>query len=275
MWNSSNPILNREDTFSQVYGRDMFASQQARSDVTTLQGVVNKTAILVGIAVVAGSIGYSLFQSSPQVLWISGIASLVLCLGLSFFLVGKPKLSPIVAPIYAGVEGVFLGAFTAVADSILAAKGLSVAGGVGVQAFVVTIAAMVSMLAMYSTGMIKPTERFKSVLGVAIGGIMLAYLVSFVLSLVWQPLPLISFASAVNDQGMMGFLGLGINVFILIIAALTLVIDFEMVQQRVRDNSPKYMEWYCGFALLVTLAWIYYESVKLVVRLASLFGSRD
>lgn len=271
MWNSSNPVLNRQDTFNQVYGRDMFA---VKSNETTLQGVVNKTAILVGITTACGCVGYALFQNNPNAYWISAIVSLIVCLGIAFFLFGKPQAAPIFAPIYAVVQGVFLGAFTGVADSILASRGLSVSGGVGVQAFIVTISVMVGMLALYKMKIIQPTETLKSVLGVATMGIMLAYAVSFVLSIFWQPLPLISFYSAVNDHGWIGLLGLGINLIILGIAALTLVIDFKRVEDCVAGSAPKYMEWYCGFGLLVTLAWIYYEAVKLIVRVAVLLGNR-
>jgi uncharacterized YccA/Bax inhibitor family protein len=271
MWNSSNPVLNHTDSFDQVYGRDMFAT---RSNESTLQGVVNKTAILVGICTACGCVGYALFQSNPSALWISSIASLIVGLGIAFFLCGKPQAAPIFAPIYAIVEGVFLGAFTGVADSILASRGLSVAGGVGVQAFVVTISVMVAMLALYKARIIQPTERLKAVISVATVGIILAYGVSFVLSLFGFSMPFISFGSAVNDHGWRGLIGLGINLLILGIGALTLVIDFKRAEDAVASGAPKYMEWYCGFGLLVTLAWIYYEAVKLIVRVAVVLGNR-
>jgi uncharacterized YccA/Bax inhibitor family protein len=272
MWQSSNPVLTNKDAFAEFYGKDMFAT---KADVTTLQGVINKTALLVGIAVASGAVGYGVFAKFPQIMWISAIASLVVCLGVAWKLCKQPALSKVLAPIYAVVEGVFLGAFTAVADTILVNQGIKVAGGVGVQAFIVTAACMTSMLLLYKTGIVRPTDRFKAIIGVATGGIMLAYLVSFVLSIFWQPLPLISFASAVQDKGMMGFLGLGINVLILGIASLWLVIDFGTIEDNIRAGAPKSMEWYCAFGLLVTLAWIYFEAVKLVVRVASLFGNRN
>lgn len=268
---SSNPVLAKDDVFEQYYGGRAEMAPQAAA----ISGTVNKTAILVLVAIVAGAGGYALSGLMPSVVWIAGIASFVLCLAFGFIMAGKPTLAPVLAPIFAVVEGAFLGGFTAIADRILAAQGLSVVGGVGVQAFIVTCAAVVSMLVMYKTGLIKPTERFKATLAVLGGAIMLAYLVSFVLSLVWKPLPLISFASAVGDTGWMGLLGLGINVFILVIASLYLVIDFDLVAKRTANGAPSHVQWYLAFALLVTLAWIYFESVKLVVRLAVLFGSRD
>ncbi|MHC4903968.1 MAG: Bax inhibitor-1/YccA family membrane protein, partial [Planctomycetota bacterium] len=70
-------------------------------------------------------------------------------------------------------------------------------------------------------------------------------------------------------------IGLGINVFILGVASMWLIIDFKLIEDRVAEGGPKYMEWYCGFALLVTLAWIYFEAVKLAFRIAILLGNRD
>ncbi|UCD74650.1 MAG: Bax inhibitor-1/YccA family protein [Phycisphaerales bacterium] len=272
MWNSSNPALTREDAFGDYYGKSMFAE---RTDITTLSGVVNKTGLLVSIAIVTGAIGYSVTVAVPAAMWISAIASLVICLGLFFVISGKPSSAPVVAPIYAVVEGFFLGAFTSVADAILAARNLTMVGGVGLQAMIITLCAVIAMLLLYKAKIIRPTRTLQAIIFTATGAIMLAYLVSFVLSFFGMPLPLISFASAVSDQGLMGLLGLGINILILVVASLWLVFDFKLVEDKVKAAAPKYMEWYCGFALLVTLAWIYFESVKLVVRLAVLFGNRD
>ncbi len=267
MLQSSNPVLSNDDVFGEVYGKRGMFNEAA--DVTTVQGVVNKTLLLVTIAVVAGAGGYALLNVFPGIVWIACIASVVIALGFFFFLKGRPQLSPVVAPIYAIVEGVFLGAVTALADNIL--EGMAV-GGVGVQAFIVTACCVLSVLAAYKLKIIRPTRRFRAVIVTLTGAVMLAYLVSFIMSLVWQPLPLISFASAVNDHGMMGFLGLGINIFILVLASLFLVLDFDLVERNVKAGSPKYMEWYCAFGLLVTMAWIYFEAVKLVIRLTVLFG---
>lgn len=277
MWKSSNPALTRGDAlrgdaFSEYYGKSLYAD---RPNTTTLSGVVGKTSLLLTIAIVTGAVGYAVTVAFPPALFISWLASFVVTLGLFFFISGKPETSPVVAPIYAVVEGFFLGAFTSLADSILASRGLSVAGGVGLQAMIITLSAMVSMLGLYRAGIIKPTKTLQAILVTATGAIMLAYLVSIVLGLFGMSLPLISFASAVQDKGLMGFLGLGINILILVVASLWLVFDFKLIEDKVAAGAPKHMEWYCGFALLVTLAWIYFEAVKLVVRLAILFSGRD
>lgn len=271
MWQTSNPTLNN-DIFNQVYGKDMFAAQ---ANVTTLQGVVQKTSILVSIAIAAGALGYWLFAGNSSVLWISSIAALIVGLGIGFVLCGKPQLAVWLAPVYAVVQGIFLGAFTALADAIIASRGLSVMlGGVGAQALIITASVTGVMLVLYTMRIVQPTQRFKAVIVTATGAIMLAYLVSFVMSWFGMSLPLLSFGAAVSESGWMGLLGLGVSVFILIIASLWLIIDFGTIEEQIKAGAPRYMEWYCGFALLVTLAWIYFESVKLVVRLALIFGDR-
>ena len=155
-----------------------------------------------------------------------------------------------------------------------AAKGIKVPGGVALQAFIITGSVLAAMLALYSMRIVKPTPTFVSVVSTATGAIMITYLLSFVLSFFGVNLPFISMFSAANDTGMAAWIGLGINVVILGIASMWLIIDFGMIEQRLRGEAPKYIEWYCGFALLVTLAWIYYESVKLVLRVASLLNRR-
>lgn len=277
MWASSNPVLSdRSDAFDRPYGAGMRMQTGAadRPNVTTMSGVINKTAILSAITLICGGIGYGLFRNHPEVYWVSAVVGLVISLGIGFALCGRPSWSPVIAPVYAVSEGVFLGAFTAVADSILASRGLALAGGVGAQALVVTAGCLVSILILYRLGVVRPTARFRAALGVASLGIGFAYLASFVLTLFGHHMPIISFYSAMNDHGPIALVGLGVNAFILVIASLSLVVDFGTVEEKVESGAPKYMEWYCGFAILVTLAWIYYESVKMLVRVASILGSR-
>ena len=241
----------------------------------TVSGVVNKTGLLVGIAVICGALSYKFLGNMPAVLPVAAIAGFLIVLGFGFFLCKRPELAKIVAPIYAVVEGIFLGALTSFADQILAAKGMAVMGGVALQAFVVTAACFLSVLGLYRAGIIRPSAKFNAFMKVAVGSIMLAYLASFIMSFFGAHMPLISFGAAVQDQGLMGLLGLGINLIILGIASLTLVQDFALIDRNVEAGVGRKLEWYAAYGLLLSLAWIYYESVKLVIRVAMIFGSRD
>jgi uncharacterized YccA/Bax inhibitor family protein len=269
MWQSSNPALQNDNVFNELYGRFT-----GRADTITLQGVVNKTGLLVLIAVAAGTGGYALAGTMPSVVWLSCIAAFIVSLGVYFVIAGKPALAPVLAPLYAVVEGVFLGALTAALDGMLAQMGYAAAGGLALQAFLITISILIAMLALYSFRILRPTQTFVSVIKVATAGIMITYVLSFVLSFFGIALPFVSLGSALA-AGKAGWIGLGINVFILGVASMWLIIDFKLVEDRVSEGGPKHMEWYCGFALLVTLAWIYFEAVKLAFRLAILLGARD
>ncbi|MCI0675482.1 MAG: Bax inhibitor-1/YccA family protein, partial [Phycisphaerales bacterium] len=141
--------------------------------------------------------------------------------------------------------------------------------------FILTICIALGMLGLYYTKLLRPTKLFVSVVSVATIGVMMAYAVSFVMHLVGLGgLPILDLSSALQG-GTPALIGLGLNIAILGLASLWLIIDFKMIEEKVAQGGPKYMEWYCGFALLVTLAWIYYEAVKLAFRLAIIFGDRD
>jgi uncharacterized YccA/Bax inhibitor family protein len=112
------------------------------------------------------------------------------------------------------------------------------------------------------------------VLSVATLGIMLTYLVSFVMSLFGASMPFLSIGSAM-EGGNAALIGLGINLLVLVVAALWFVVDFRQIEEMVAAGAPKQMEWYGAFGLIVTLAWVYLEALKLAFRLAMLFGRRD
>lgn len=276
MWNSTNPALANDDLFNQYYGKGGL-HQSARADVATVQGVVNKTAILSTIAIAAGVFGYwvmSTRQVTGGTLMLANLIGVVVVFGVYMVIHRKPQASMYLAPVYAVVEGAFLGLFTALAEMLLAAKNVQVPGGVALQAFIITGACLSSMLILYSMRILRATENFKRVIMTATLAIGITYLISFVLSIFGVSLPFISMWSASSSTGTAAWIGLGLNLVILAIASLTLIVDFDMVEKRIAAEEPKYMEWYCGFALLVTLAWIYYESVKLVVRVASMLNKR-
>ena len=273
---SSNPALNKDNLYEPM-------GSVAGENVASVQGVVNKTSALVAIATVTGALAYAFLPASGSILMISCIAAFVICLGAGFMLGGNPALSPVIAPIYAAVEGVFLGMMTKLLDVILAqqfamAEGgmatLVAEGSLALPAFIISMACVVSMLALYTTGLVRPTARFKAVMGVLIAGAMITYLAAFVLSFFGVSIPFFSLNSAMQG-GSSALIGMGICVFFLGIASFTLILDFGRVESIVDAGAPKYMEWYAAFGLMVTLAWIYYEALKLSFRLAILLSSRD
>lgn len=266
MWNTSNPVLANDDKFAEFYGQDAVVP---RANVATVQGVVNKTGILALVALALGGVGYWFVSQNPGLMWISWLASAAITFGIFFVIFGKPLLAVYLAPVYAAVEGFFLGGFTYVAEYILAQRGIQVAGGVALQALIITGCCVAAMLTLYSLRILRPTKFFVAAVSTATLAIALAYLVNFVMSLLGYPLPFLGL-SATTATGTAGWIGVGVNLFILAIASAFLIIDFKTVEDIVERGSPKTMEWFAAFGLIVTIAWIYLEAVKLIIRLSSL-----
>lgn len=272
MWQSSNPALTNNEAIQEHLGH----LTGSKSTTTSISGVMSKTAILIAVAFAAGGLGYGwvVNMSHPQVLMISSIAAMIAVFGVGLAIRSDPKRASFLAPVYAAVEGLFLGALSGALDYMLVAMDIKVVGGVATQACVIVFGIAMAMLLVYYSGLIKPGKTFTAVLATATGGIMIVYMMSFLLQFVGIQLPFITLGSALQG-GTAAWIGLGINVLILGVASLWLILDYNRVDEMVKNGAPKYMEWYCAFGLMVSLAWIYYEAVKIVFRVAILLSNRD
>lgn len=219
-------------------------------NVTTVQGAVTKTLILTGIlfamAIVGWSMAASMGPASAIVLLIAGLLGFVLVLVMCF----KPTTSPVLAPVYAIAEGLFLGAISAFMQSRYP--------GIVAPAVGLTVGTLFFMLAIYKTGLIKVTEKFKLGVIAATGAVALFYLVCMVLRIFNVNIPYI-------HEG--GPIGIGVSVVVIIIASLNLVLDFDNFERAEEAAAPKYMEWYLAVGLLVTIVWLYIEFLKLLAKL--------
>ena len=157
------------------------------------------------------------------------------------------------APVYAVAEGLVLGVLSAAFEAKF--------HGIVFQAVCLTAGTLFSLLTAYRTGLIKPTENFKLGVFAATGAVALLYLVNMIMSLCG-----VGGMSFLHNSS---WLSIGINGVIVIIAALNLVLDFDFIEQGVNHGAPKYMEWYAGYGLLVTLVWLYVEILRLLSKLSS------
>ena len=237
---TSNPALNAE----------VFQIENRASTVMTLSGTVVKSFVLLALCVGAAGVVWSqVFAGTLPVapVWIGGlVVGLIAGLALSF----KPTWAPLLAPVYALAEGAFLGAFSAQIETMYP--------GIPMQAVELTFTTFASLLVAYATGWIKPSENFKLGVAAATGAIALVYLVNFALSIFGWNIPFLHSS---------GWVGIGISVFIVIVAALNLVLDFDFIENGAQQGAPKYMEWYAAYGLLVTLVWLYIEFVRLLIKL--------
>ena len=243
---SANPGLNKK-TFSQV--RD-FAQ---RDNLMTLQGTVNKTGIMLFLALVSAMWVWRQFFvfESPQIslyLWGGAIGGFIAAMVAIF----KPTTAPIAAPAYALLEGLFLGGISSIMEARFP--------GIVIQAVGLTFGTLFALLFAYKSGLIKATENFKLGVAAATGGIFMMYMVSFILGFFGMNVPFI------HGNGIMG---IGISGFIVVIAALNLVLDFDFIEHGVEQGAPKFMEWRAALGLMITLVWLYIEILHLLSKLRS------
>ncbi|HXJ05258.1 MAG TPA: Bax inhibitor-1/YccA family protein [Candidatus Acidoferrum sp.] len=238
---TSNPALNEK----------AFKGQVAFGDAMTLQGTVNKTGVLLLCVVATAAWTWGLSKSpTPEaaIPWMIGglIGGFVVALVTIF----KKTWSPITAPIYALLEGLALGGISAVFEKTY--------HGIAVQAVGLTLGVLFAMLFAYKTGLIRATQGFKLGVIAATGGIVVFYIIEMALSFFFH----FQF-SAINGGGIWG---IAFSLFVVVIAALNLVLDFDMIETGVRGGAPKYMEWYGAFGLMVTLIWLYLEMLRLLAK---------
>lgn len=243
---SGNPSL-KTNTFNNFQG-------QAVGNEMTLQGTINKSFIM--FVLIIASAGYTWYQYTNDenislLMMIGAIGGFIMALITSFV----KKASPVTAPIYAILEGLFIGGISAYYETKY--------NGITVQAVTLTFAVFLALLIAYKTRIIKATENFKLGVFAATMGIFIAYLINFVLNIFGIGLPYLHDSSPI---------GIGISIFIVIIAALNLVLDFDFIEKGSEMRCPKYMEWYAAFGLMVTLIWLYIEILRL---LSKIYGRRN
>ena len=249
---TANPALN-----DKTFGRALSADYSGKS--MTLEGTVNKTGILLMLIIAGAAFTWQKYMAGSETvnLWMLGglIGGFIMALITSF----NPKGAMYTAPIYALLEGLFLGAFSAFAQDMVT-KQTGEASPIVIQAVLLTFGILLSLLFVYRLGLIKATENFKLGVAAATGGIFLIYMVSIVMGFFGVNIPFIHEGGAV---------GIGFSLFVVVIASLNLVLDFDFIENGAESGAPKYMEWYGAFGLVVTLVWLYIEILRLLMKLNS------
>jgi len=239
-------------------------SAQARPGVMTLGGTITASAILVGLTMTSAIVAYTLMGANPALQLPLGIGGLVAAIICSLIIWFKHTSAPIVAPIYAIFKGAFVGWFSLMVTAMLSQKLGAGAQGMPFQALALTIAVAGGMLVGYATRVIRPGKIFTAVIVSAGIGYGLFALLALVLSLMGNN-ALSSLFSPTNSS----VLSIGLSVFVVCLAALTLVLAFDQINIGIQSGQPKYMEWYAGWALLVELIWLYIEILRLLAKLRS------
>lgn len=242
---SSNPAL-LSNTFSGF-------GLVNESNTMTVQGTIYKTMALLLLVVLPAAWTWNIFIKSgyhPASVQPWMLVGLIGGFAFSIATIFKKNWAPITAPLYAAMEGLFLGGVSGLFENTYP--------GIVMQAVSLSTATLLVMLVAYQSGWIKATESFKLGVMAATGGIALVYFIAIILGFFGVNVPFI------NGSGLFSIL---FSVFVVGIAALNFVIDFDFIEQGSRNGVPKYMEWYGAFALMVTLIWLYIEILRLLAKI--------
>jgi len=229
-----------------------FKDHSDSSEQMTINGTVNKTAILLALVLITFGWTWNLFYTTQDptsvipYLWIGTIGGFIVALVTIF----KKTWSPLTSPIYALLEGLAIGSISAFFEAQYP--------GIVIQAASLTFGTLLVLLMAYKSGLIKVTENFKLGIIAATGAICVIYIVDMVLRFLGTGVPFIHES---------GWIGIGFSLVVVTIAAFNLVLDFDFIEQGAKNGAPKYMEWYSAFGLLVTLIWLYLEILRLLAKI--------
>ena len=240
---TSNPVLTN-DAFQKA--------NVSLGQAMTVQGTVTKTFLLLALVCLSAFWTWTLFLKSGNpatvnTLMMGGaIAGLILAIATTF----KQTWAPITAPLYAACQGLFIGGISAMMEQAFP--------GIVIQSATLTFGTLAAMLFLYQTKWIQVTDTFKMIVVTATGGIMIAYAITWILSFFSIQVPFI--------YGN-GIAGIVFSLFVIGVAALNFVLDFDFIDKAALRGAPKYMEWYGAFALMVTMIWLYIEFLRLLSKL--------
>lgn len=245
----ANPVLS-----DKIFNKSKEGSSSTAS-LMTINGALNKTLILLIFAVLGAVVTWELFSKGSTMLaplmWGGLIGGFILALTISF----KPHLAPVLAPVYAIAEGLALGGISAIYNDSFA----ETAPNIIVNAVGLTMLVVFSMFIIQRTRIIKVTTKFKKVMVTAIMAIGLFYLITIIGSF---------FGMNTDYYTSSSPLSIGISIVITLVAAFSLLMDFQFIEDAARKGAPKFMEWYGAFGLMVTIVWLYIEMLRLLGKLA-------
>lgn len=230
----ANPVLRKT------------ADMSYAGPVATHAGTANKTSLLLLLLFIFAVLTWN-EPYFTVMMPIFAIATFVLCLLISFF----PRTAPLLSIPYACCEGIFLGALSSLIDRSYP--------GIATQAVLATFGVTMGCMLLYSSGKIRVSGKALRMFSIAVFGLMFIYLAQMVFSFLGFNTLAPLFAA--------GPVGIVFSLAVVGMAAFSLFIDFQMVEQIVAGGQPKYMEWYLGFSIVVSVVWLYIELLRLIEKI--------
>lgn len=249
LFNSGNPALNEK-----VFNRSLDTQY---GEQMTVRGTINKFGFLLFMVLAGAAYTWHLYsipklQTMQTLMWVGIIGGLITGLIISF----RPTLAQWLAPLYAVLEGLFLGAVSVIIND----QFKETYPGIVMQAVGLTFGVAIAMFLLYNFKIIKPTQRLRSIISTACLGIFIFYLIDMILYYAFN------INITITDWTNTSWAAIIFSLFIIVIASLRLIFDYERIEEGAAMGAPKHMEWYGSFGLLVTLVWLYIEILRLLAR---------
>ncbi|QSW91130.1 Bax inhibitor-1/YccA family protein [Flavobacterium endoglycinae] len=252
-FNSKNPFLNSK-RFSNAASKAEEVHQAQIIDYNqemTISGTINKTAILFLILCGSAMVTWWMAFNGMNIM-LPAIGGAIVGFVLVLISAFKPQASPYLAPGYALFEGLFIGGISAIFEAKFP--------GIVINAVGATLVTFLVCLGLYKFKVVKVNEQFKSIVIAATLAIATYYLISWIASLIFNFTP-VHYGNSL--------MSIGISVFVIIVAALNLFLDFDLIEKGAQEKMPKFMEWYGAMGLMITLVWLYIEFLRLLAKISS------
>ena len=251
IFNSSNPTLSEK-----IFNRSL---EERGTEVMTVRGSIQKFGFLLFLVVAGAAYTWKLYYSfkvPTMMTWMYvGLFGGMICAFATIFV---PKLAKYLSPAYALLEGLALGGLSAFINDMMKTKYPNIV----MTAVLLTFGAAFAVYLLYNFRVIRATNKFRAIISSSILGIFLFYLINMILGWFGVHIPFMQF----GDNSL---LAIGVNLFVVVIASLSLVLNFDQIEKGADMGAPKYMEWYGAFGLLVTLVWLYLEILQLLARFSN------
>ncbi len=252
LFQSSNPTLSER-----IFQKSI--DQSGQGEAMTVRGAIQKFGFLMLLVLAGAAYTWKLYYSFkvPTMMGflLFGLFGGMICAFATTF---KPQWAKWLSPVYAILEGFVLGGLSAYINNMMKAKYPNII----IEAVGLTFGVAFAVFILYNARIIQATRKFRAVILSSLVGIVIFYLINMLLGVFGIHIPFMQW----GDNSL---LGIGINLFVVVIAALSLVLNFDQIERGEQMGAPKFMEWYGAFGLLVTIVWLYLEILQLLSRFSS------
>jgi uncharacterized YccA/Bax inhibitor family protein len=242
-------MFANQQSSNPVFKSAIFRESAAASDVMTMNGVVNKSLIFLMITIASATFAWNALPANFMTVSVPGIAGFIIAM-IAF---SSPQLASSLGAVYCVLQGIVLGVMSAIFEAMFP--------GIVINSIVLTFGVLFFMLMSYKNGYIRATPLLTKIVVGGLSAFIILSLVSLVASLFGS-----NFFTPLHTGTP---IGIGFSVLLVALAAFCLVLDFDQIENSIKMGAPKSVEWVSAFGLMVTLIFLYWQIITLLMKLQS------